>query len=188
MSKLLIGYTILCACIEQLCVWPCSLTENAGLSAALKCLVSGKKSIEWLITMNVTGTGQTSALELLLICYFHILPVYWCGKYNVCDCQCYCGWLKIVATQISWWNNYMYMQYLWRLVNEICTLPLQCQQLQNANKWQARNSTNTLQAGSYIAQSSGPDCQKGYCPTYISACTCMHRSAQPQLCRSSLIQ
>jgi len=49
---------------------PLRMSVNADLSTALKCLASGKKSIEQLCP---SVPWQTSALELLLFCNFRIL-------------------------------------------------------------------------------------------------------------------
>jgi len=78
-------YTLLHACTKRLCTWSCSLTENVSecrLSTWLKCLASGKKSIEQL---RPSVPRQTSALELLVVYCFRILLVY--------PCALYCGML-----------------------------------------------------------------------------------------------
>ena len=70
LSKSRIGpyIILLCAYTGQLCLWPCSLTKNISTSRLFKCLTSGKKSIGWL---NLA----TSALEQVLVCYFHVLLI-----------------------------------------------------------------------------------------------------------------
>jgi len=81
-NELLVSlYTLLCACTKQLCRWLCSLTKNVSecwLSTLLKCLASGKKSIEQL---HPSAPRQTSALELLEVYSFRILLVYRCALY-----------------------------------------------------------------------------------------------------------
>jgi len=52
------------------------MSANAEFSTLLKCLASGKKSIEQLRT---SAPRQTSALELLEVYCFHILLVYPCA-------------------------------------------------------------------------------------------------------------
>ena len=54
------------------------MSANADFSTLLKCLVSGKKSIEQL---RPSAPWQTSALELLVVYCFHILLVYPCALY-----------------------------------------------------------------------------------------------------------
>jgi len=68
-NKLLLGqYTLLRVCTKQLWMRPCSLTENIS-----ECrLFVFSKSIKQLWP---SAPWQTSALELLLFCYFHILLV-----------------------------------------------------------------------------------------------------------------
>ena len=77
-NKLLIShYTLLRACIlsSYVCDHTASprISANADFSTTLKCLASGKKSIEQLCPST---PRQNSALELLLFCYFRILLVY----------------------------------------------------------------------------------------------------------------
>jgi len=54
------------------------MSANADFSILLKCLASGKKSIEQL---RPTAPRQTSALELLVVYCFHILLEYPCALY-----------------------------------------------------------------------------------------------------------
>jgi len=54
------------------------MSVNADFSTALKCLASGKKSIE---RLRPSTPQQTSALELLLFYNFRILLVYPCALY-----------------------------------------------------------------------------------------------------------
>ena len=54
------------------------MSANADFSTLLKCLASGKKSIEQL---RPTTPRQTSALELLVVYCFSILLVYPCALY-----------------------------------------------------------------------------------------------------------
>ena len=54
------------------------MSANADFSTPLKCLVSGKKSIEQL---RPSTPWQTSALELLVVYCFRILLVYPCALY-----------------------------------------------------------------------------------------------------------
>jgi len=54
------------------------MSANADFSTLLKCLVSGKKSIEQL---RPSVPQQTSALELLVFYRFRILLVYPCALY-----------------------------------------------------------------------------------------------------------
>jgi len=82
-NELLVSlYTLLRACTKQLCRWPCSLiprmSANADFSTLLKCLASGKKSIEQLCP---SAPRQTSTLELLVVYCFHILLVYPCALF-----------------------------------------------------------------------------------------------------------
>ena len=77
------SFIVLRACtIKQLCYCirnHAALTRisaNADFSTQLKCLASGKKSIEQL---RPSPPRQTSALELLVVCCFHILLVYPCA-------------------------------------------------------------------------------------------------------------
>ena len=51
------------------------MSENADFSTLLKCLASGKKSEQ------LRPSGQTSALELLVVYWFRILLVYPCALY-----------------------------------------------------------------------------------------------------------
>ena len=54
------------------------MSANADFSTLLKCLASGKKSIEQL---RPSAPRQTSALELLVVHCFRILRVYPCALY-----------------------------------------------------------------------------------------------------------
>ena len=54
------------------------MSANADFSTQLKCLASGKKSIEQL---RPSAPRQTSALELLVVYCFRILLVYPCALY-----------------------------------------------------------------------------------------------------------
>ena len=54
------------------------MSANADFSTPLKCLASGKKSVEQL---RPSTPPQTSALELLVVYCFHILLVYPCALY-----------------------------------------------------------------------------------------------------------
>ena len=54
------------------------MSADADFSTLLKCLASGKKSIEQL---RPSAPRQTSALELLVVYCFHILLVYPCALY-----------------------------------------------------------------------------------------------------------
>jgi len=54
------------------------MSVNADFSTLLKCLASGKKSIEQL---RPSAPRQTSALELLVVYCFRILLVYPCALY-----------------------------------------------------------------------------------------------------------
>ena len=54
------------------------MSANAEFSTPLKCLPSGKKSIEQLLP---SAPRQTSALELLVVYCFRILLVYPCALY-----------------------------------------------------------------------------------------------------------
>jgi len=54
------------------------MSANADFSTLLKCLASGKKSIEQL---RPSAPLQTSALELLVVYCFRILLVYPCALY-----------------------------------------------------------------------------------------------------------
>ena len=54
------------------------MSANADFSTLLKCLASGKKSIEQL---RPSAPRQTSALELLVVYCFRILLVYPCALY-----------------------------------------------------------------------------------------------------------
>jgi len=54
------------------------MSTNADFSTLLKCLASGKKSIEQL---RPSAPRQTSALELLEVYCFRILLVYLCALY-----------------------------------------------------------------------------------------------------------
>jgi len=54
------------------------MPANADFSTPLKCLASGKKSIEQL---HPSAPRQTSALQLLVFYCFHILFVYSCPLY-----------------------------------------------------------------------------------------------------------
>jgi len=54
------------------------MSANADVSTPLKCLASGKKSIEQL---RPSTPRQTSALELLVVYCFRILLVYPCPLY-----------------------------------------------------------------------------------------------------------
>ena len=60
------------------------MSANADFSTLLKCLASGKKSIEQL---RPSAPRQTSALELLVVYCFLILLVY--------PCPLYCGMLVL---------------------------------------------------------------------------------------------
>ena len=54
------------------------MSANADLPTTLKCLASGKKSIERSIPID---PRQTSAIELFLVCYLHVLLAYHCILY-----------------------------------------------------------------------------------------------------------
>jgi len=54
------------------------MSANADFSTLLKCLASGKKSIE---RLRPSAPRQTSALELLVVYCFRILIVYPCALY-----------------------------------------------------------------------------------------------------------
>ena len=61
------------------CIWDHAasprISANADIYMILKCLASGKKSIERSITID---PQQTSVLDPLVVCYFHILHAYHC--------------------------------------------------------------------------------------------------------------
>ena len=70
--------TTVCLCWEVMYVSMQPHRANADLSTALKCLASGRKSVEGLSNI---APGETSAVELLLVCYFCILLMYHCALY-----------------------------------------------------------------------------------------------------------
>ena len=78
-NELLVSvYTLLRACtVRDHAALP-RMSANADFSTLLKCLVSGKKSIEQL---RPSEPQQTSALELLEVYCFCILLVYPCALY-----------------------------------------------------------------------------------------------------------
>jgi len=82
MNELLLSLcTLLRACTKQLCMWPCSLTENVRecrLFYPTHYLASRKKSIEQL---RPSVPRQTSALELLVVYCFRTLLLYPCPLY-----------------------------------------------------------------------------------------------------------
>ena len=68
---------VLCSYVGDHAALP-RMSANADFSILLKCLASGKKSIEQL---RPSAPQQTSALELLVVYCFRILLVYLCTLY-----------------------------------------------------------------------------------------------------------